>query len=139
MKGESRTLIVDDSEPVLSMMEVMLMQQGLREITAASNGQQALEYFREALQKGKPYSLVFLDIVMPVMNGQETLKRMRALEQEAGLSETDRAVIIMATSLHSPKDMADALIEGDCDDYIVKPFNVNELRGLLVKYDHSPH
>jgi two-component system, chemotaxis family, chemotaxis protein CheY len=139
MKRASKTLIVDDSEPILFLMEAMLAQQGIRDVTAAGNGLKALEHFEVALRSGNPYSLVFLDIVMPVMNGQEALKRMRDMEKEAGLTGHDRSTIIMATSLHSTKDMADALIEGDCSDYIVKPFSVNELRGMLIKHDLQPN
>ena len=134
MRREAKTLIVDDSSIALLMTSFMLQKYGMVDISEAGDGLQALEDFKEALQKQAPYSLVFLDIVMPMLGGQDTLKRMRALETEAGIANQDRAVIIMATSLHSTNDMMDALIEGDCSDYLVKPFNAEDVRGMLIKF-----
>jgi two-component system, chemotaxis family, chemotaxis protein CheY len=135
MKREVKTLTVDDSKAILELMGCMLNESGIEDITKAHNGLQALQHFEAALMSGKPYSLVLLDIVMPMMDGQEALKRMRALEKEAGISEDGRAVIIMATSLHSPRDMVAALIDGDCSDYLVKPFQCEDLQGMLSKYN----
>jgi two-component system chemotaxis response regulator CheY len=134
MKREAKTLIVDDSMAVLRFMENTLRDLGVMDITKACNGLQGTEYFRDALQGGMPFSLIFLDVVMPEMDGQEALKRMRAMENDAGISGCDKATIIMATSLHSPSDMMNALIDGDCTDYLVKPFDSGDLRAILMKY-----
>jgi two-component system, chemotaxis family, chemotaxis protein CheY len=134
MIRKTKTLIVDDSAAVLSMMEGMLNEYGIVEITQAEDGLQAMEQFERALLSGTPYSLVFLDIVMPVLDGQATLTRMRALEKQAGIKDEDRSVIIMATSLHSTDDMIKAIIDGDCTDYLVKPFEGEDLRNVLIKY-----
>ncbi len=135
MRREGKTLAVDDSISILALMDCMLNQYGIKDVTKAGNGLQALEHFESALQSGVPYSLVLLDIMMPVMDGQEALKKMRALEREAGLAGDDRSVIIMATSLHSPRDMMEALIDGDCSDYLTKPFQFEDLRGMLMRYN----
>ncbi|HXE96905.1 MAG TPA: response regulator [Dongiaceae bacterium] len=134
MKREAKTLIVDDSKAVLRFMENNLRDIGVLDITKAGDGLQATKLFREALQGGTPFSLVFLDVVMPEMDGQEALKRMRAMEKDAGISGGDKATIVMATSLNSPNDMMDALVGGDCSDYLVKPFDIGDLRAILVKY-----
>ena len=134
MKNEPKTLIVDDSKAILSMMGSILTSYGIKDITTAGNGLLALKSFDQALQAKAPFALVFLDIVMPVMDGQVALKRMRAMEQEAGITGCDKAVIIMATSLNSTTDMVNAVIEGDCTDYLVKPFEAEDLRGMLIKY-----
>ncbi len=117
------------------MMKNMLTEYGIKDITKAINGQVAVEEFEAALQSGTPFSLVFLDIVMPVMDGQEALKKMRAIESQAGITGDGKATIIMATSLNSTSDMMDAIIEGDCSDYLIKPFDPEDLLGMLVKYD----
>ncbi len=129
-----KTLIVDDSPVALQMAAVMLEQCGIDDVAAAVNGLQALEHFQRALMDGTPYALVLLDIVMPVLDGQETLKRMRAMENSVGVSADDRTIIVMATALHSADDMMDALFEGDCSDYLVKPFDAEDLRGMLKKH-----
>lgn len=135
MKRESKALIVDDSAAVLGMMQEMLEACGIVEVTEAVDGVQALSQFEEALRAGKGYPLVFLDIVMPVLNGQETLKRMRRMEKEAGIAANDRAIIIMVTALHSTDDMIRAIIDGDCNDYLVKPFEQEHLQDMLVTYN----
>ena len=136
MKRDPKTLIVDDSKAILTMMGNMLNGYGIHDVTRAANGLLALKCFEQALQDKAPVSLVFLDIVMPVMSGQAALKRMRGMEKEAGLSGDAKAVIIMATSLNSTADMIDAVIEGDCTDYLVKPFEAGDLRGMLIKYGY---
>ena len=136
MKRKAKTLIVDDSKAVLYMMNGILNDYGLNEICEAANGLLAVEQFEAAARSGAPFSLVFLDIVMPVMNGQEALKRMRDIEMDAGVIGDDRAIIIMATSLHSTTDMIDAMIEGDCTDYLIKPFDPEDLLGMLIKYGY---
>lgn len=136
MKRHAKTLIVDDSSIFLEMMGYMLNECGITEITKAENGLNALEFFQEALLAGTPYTLVFLDIMMPVMDGQETLKLMRSMEKDEGVAAGTGATIIMATSLHSTKDLVTALIEGSCSDYLVKPIAFKDLRRMLVEYDY---
>ena len=138
MRRETKTLIVDDSLSFLRVMEKMLLYLGIPDVTKADNGRRALELFECALLRGAPYSLVFLDIVMPGIDGQETLERMRAMEKEAGITGGEKSVIIMATSLHSPGDMMNAMFAGDCTDYLVKPFNIEDLGALLNKYTCLP-
>jgi two-component system chemotaxis response regulator CheY len=133
VKKDAKVLIVDDSIAVLSMMDNMLTEFGFTEITKAENGLLAVEEFQASVLKGAPYGLVFLDIVMPVMDGQNALKRIRAIEAEAGITGDKKATIIMVTSLHSPNDMINALIDGDCSDYLIKPFDPDDLQGMLTK------
>lgn len=134
MPQTHKVLIVDDSDLQADIMASILEDVGITDITKAINGLDALEHFKEALQSGDAYSLVFLDIVMPEMDGQEALKQMRALEKEAGVGGNDKTTIIMTTSLSSPADMITALIEGDCTDYVVKPVAESILKAMLVKY-----
>ncbi|MBI2355389.1 MAG: response regulator [Deltaproteobacteria bacterium] len=134
MENGQRTLVVDDDVFIGSRMELMLNLLGITDVTRAVNGLQAVELFGQALKAGKPYSLVFLDIIMPEMDGQEALKRIRTMEREAGVSGTDRSIIIMTTSLGSPNDMMEAMFEGDCNDYIVKPVDEAILGGMLTRY-----
>lgn len=135
MKRERKTLVVDDDVFIGSKMELMLNLLGISDVTRAVNGLQATELFERALREATPYTLVFLDIIMPEMDGQAALKRMRAMEKEAGVSGADRSIIIMTTSLGSPNDMMEALFEGDCTDYLVKPVDEAALQGMLARHD----
>ena len=126
-----KVLIADDSDLQADILESILNDLGIDNVTKAINGIHAVENFKAALQNGTGYSLVFLDIVMPEMDGQEALKRIRALEKAAG---DDKSTIIMLTALSSPEDMLSALIDGDCTDYVVKPVAESLLKSILVKY-----
>jgi two-component system chemotaxis response regulator CheY len=137
-KQQPKTLIVDDSTTALQMMGYMLNKCGLADITEAKDGLHALKRFERELLIGTRYSLVFLDIVMPLLDGQETLKLMRAMEADAGVKAEDRAVIIMATSLSSTDDIMKAVFDGECSDYLVKPFGADDVRGMLLKHQIDP-
>lgn len=134
MQPDLKILVVDDSPLHADILESILENLGIRNVTKAINGLDALEHFKEALKNAAPYSLVFLDIVMPGMDGQEALKHIRALEKESGVNGNDKTIIIMTTSLSSPTDMITALLEGDCTDYIVKPVAENILKNVLIKH-----
>jgi two-component system chemotaxis response regulator CheY len=134
MQQAQKVMIVEDSGLQADIMGSILDDLGIKNVTKAINGIQALEHFEKALLNGAAYSLVFLDIVMPEMDGQEALKRMRALEKRAGVGKNDKTTIIMTTALSSPADMITALIEGDCTDYVVKPVTESILRAMLIKY-----
>ncbi|MDD5284225.1 MAG: response regulator [Desulfuromonadaceae bacterium] len=134
MKQTQKTLIVEDSELQATFLEAILKELGIGDVTRAVNGIDGLEYFERALQEGVPYSLLFIDIVMPEMDGQELLKRIRSHEKNAGISATGKSVIIMTTALNTPEDMIEAIINGDCNDYIVKPVIQSNLDFMLRKY-----
>ena len=132
MKKYLKTMIVDDEEVAADLLEIMLNKLGIKNIATASTGRQALDMFDDCLKSGSPYSLVFLDIMMPEMNGQEILKQMRSAEKEAGIASFDRSTIIMTTALTSTDAMVEAIFEGDCSDYLVKPVSSEYLREMLA-------
>ena len=132
MIKDLKTMIVDDEEVAADLLEIMLNKLGVKNIATASTGRQALDMFDDCLKSGSPYSLVFLDIMMPEMNGQEILKQMRSAEKEAGIASFDRSTIIMTTALTSTDAMVEAIFEGDCSDYLVKPVSSEYLREMLA-------
>jgi two-component system, chemotaxis family, chemotaxis protein CheY len=68
------------------------------ECPIAINGPEAGLAFRMALDAGRPYDLIGLDIMMPEMDGQAALKEMRAPEEARGIVSTHGAKIIMTTA-----------------------------------------
>lgn len=106
-------------------MQEMLSQYG--ECQTAENGKEAVEAFESALENGQPYDLVCLDILMPVMDGQEALIKIRHIEEDHGIMELDEAKIIMTTGLTDSKSITDAFYKGEATSYLIKPVTEEKL------------
>jgi two-component system KDP operon response regulator KdpE len=104
-------LVVDDEPQIRRVMRATLTAQGYA-IVEARDGQEALE----KVQSERP-DLVILDVNMPVMDGLETCRAIRA---------GSNVPVIMLTVRSAEKDKVRALDAG-ADDYIVKPFGIQEL------------
>ncbi len=104
-------LIVDDEPRYLRLMEANLVTEGYH-VIQATNGQEAVDMVVE-----KHPDLVFLDIMMPVLDGFSALERIR---------EFSNVPIIIVTARGSENDRVRGLDLG-ADDYIVKPFSATEL------------
>jgi two-component system chemotaxis response regulator CheY len=98
-----------------------------------SDGQEAVEAFEEGLDDGNPYALVLLDIMMPRLNGQQTLEKMRRIEREQQVSK--EAIIIMVTAVDAHQNVLKAFYQGGCDDYIVKPIKKDDLVKKLIDFN----
>lgn len=123
-----RSLIVDDDEIGRLMLATFLEELG--SCDQAENGQQALELVDKATVDNAPYDLICLDIVMPVMDGTTTLKEIRERDVQQGT----RTKVFMISACSSPQDIEDAFFEGDCDDYVVKPFQREAVTQMLQRH-----
>ncbi len=117
-------LIVEDDFISRKILNVQLKPYGDSDI--AVNAKAAVIAFQEAIDKGQKYDLIFLDILMPKMDGHETLKKIRDIELENKIFGLDRVKIIMTTALSDSKSIMDAFNE-QCESYIVKPIKKENL------------
>jgi two-component system, chemotaxis family, chemotaxis protein CheY len=90
------------------------------ECDVAVNGNEAISAFKQALTAGHFYDLICLDIMMPGMDGQETLKRLRTLEREMQVPENRVVKVVMTTALEDHSNVM-AAFSNSCDGYVVKP------------------
>ena len=104
-------LVVDDEPRIVKFLQVRLKVSGYRVLTAA-NGAEALELARE----DKP-DLVVLDVMMPGMDGLETLRQLR---------EESPVPVIILSAKEGSSDKVKGLQQG-ADDYMAKPFSPDEL------------
>lgn len=111
-------LIVDDSK-VVRKLERRIMEELGFSIEEAEDGQKAVEY----CQKQMP-ALILLDWHMPVMNGLEFIKALRAMP--AGTSPK----VIFCTTESEMSNIMQALSAG-ADEYVMKPFDADIIRGKL--------
>jgi two-component system, chemotaxis family, chemotaxis protein CheY len=122
-----RALIAEDDFTSRLLMQKLLAPYG--ESHVAINGREALEAFKEARKKRRPYDLVCLDIMMPEMDGQTVLREIRAIEEGAGTRPGRGVKILMTTALKDAKNVMASFRE-QCDGYLVKPMD----KAKLLKY-----
>lgn len=119
-----RILIAEDDPASARYMQGLLSKIG--ECTVTSDGKQALEAFSAAYDENKPYDLVCLDIMMPRMDGQEALERLRALENERGIKPSLEVKVIMTTALGDVRSVMGAYKTG-ATAYVTKPIDPQKL------------
>lgn len=127
-----KILIVEDDFVSRRLLQKILAPYG--ECDIAINGKEALKAFQIAWEEGAPYDLICLDIMMPEMDGQETLTKIRELEQQHGvdLGTANSAKIIMTTALADAENFFGAFRNG-CETYIVKPIDRQKLLAEIEK------
>jgi two-component system, chemotaxis family, chemotaxis protein CheY len=135
-----RALIVEDEVTSRRVLERMLEPYG--ECDSAGNGVEAIDAFTTALDAGNPYQLICMDIVMPEMNGQEALAKIREIEKQRGVRADEKARIIMTTVMRDATNIFDAFDKG-IEAYIIKPVSRDDLMKQIEAFgltgeEHPP-
>jgi len=120
-----KTLIVEDDFLSRSLLSTLLSEYGVCHV--AVNGQEALNAVERGLVENDPYELICLDIMMPVMDGQQALQKIRKLEEEHGIGGLDTAKVIMVTAADDSKNIMRAFRQGQCEAYLTKPLDREKL------------
>src|SRR3989304_4331426 len=107
----TRILVVDDEPRFVRLVEANLQTEGF-EVLKGTNGKEAVD-----LTVAEGPDLILLDVMMPEMDGFETLERIRGFSM---------APVIMLTAKGDEEHKVRGLNLG-ADDYVVKPFSANEL------------
>ena len=110
-----RILVVDDEPELRKSMAASLGAQGY-DVYAAANGEEALR-----LAAITPPDLVILDLMMPVLDGMETCRRLRAW--------TDVPILVL--SARSEETQKVRALDLGADDYLTKPFGMGELTARI--------
>jgi two-component system chemotaxis response regulator CheY len=119
-----RTLVVEDDFTSRLILQSVLSKYG--ECHVAVNGKEALAAVVAAREVGKNYDLICMDIMMPEMDGQTAVRKIRALEEAEGTTSTLGAKIIMTTGTNEVKDVVESF-KALCDAYLVKPIDTGKL------------
>ena len=114
-EGSARILLVDDEQPIQTLLSYPLRKDGY-DVVRATDGREALDRFAE-----QPFDLVVLDVMLPRVDGLEVCRRLRA---------RSAVPIIMLTAKSEEIDKVVGLELG-ADDYITKPFSMHEFRSRV--------
>src|SRR5262249_4223230 len=109
--GQPSILAIDDEPQLLKALETILEGRGYR-LRTAPNGSMGLD----AVAEERP-DVVLLDLAMPTIDGVEVCRRLRAFSR----------VPILVLSVHSDEARKVKALDAGADDYITKPFGVDEL------------
>ena len=113
---EVNVLVVDDEEVMRNLLRDVLTDTGYK-VETASRGEEAVEKIKQ-----DNFSIVISDLKMPGMGGLEMLRKVKAVNSNT--------CVIMITAYPSVESVTEAMREG-AYDYIVKPFNVEEINLVL--------
>jgi len=123
-EGQTSVLVVDDEPQVVWMLQCSLEAEGFQTF-AARDGRAALDGLKEHRPK-----LVLLDIMMPVMDGWTVLEKIQDLPDE------DRPRVVVVSARASLRDRVKAAELG-ADAFVAKPFNVDDLLGVLHRLEQA--
>jgi DNA-binding response OmpR family regulator len=110
--GPMRALVVEDSLPIRTAIRDGLAEQGFA-VDVAANGEDGLW-----LAEQNPYDIIVLDIMLPLIDGLEVLRRLRG--------KGSKVAVLLLTARDTVEDRVTGLDTG-ADDYLVKPFAFAEL------------
>jgi PAS domain S-box-containing protein len=120
---EARILVTDDNEANQQLIGLRLIRAGA-EVVTALNGKEALDRVDDAGASGRPFDAVIMDMQMPVLDGYEAVRRLRA----GGF----KAPIIAVTAYAMSDDREECLQLG-CDDFISKPIEWDRFFAKLTR------
>ncbi|GAB7326475.1 hypothetical protein MBLNU13_g10474t1 [Cladosporium sp. NU13] len=120
-KQTTNVLIVDDNEVNLRVLGACMKKSGYSHSFAA-DGQAAIDAF-QAREKG-PFNLIFMDLSMPVLDGFQAIKGVRALEDQMGWTPAT-IVVLSAFGTDESKKRA---IKCGCDIFLTKPVSPKKIR-----------
>jgi signal transduction histidine kinase/DNA-binding response OmpR family regulator len=126
---EARLLIVDDIKTNLKVAEGLLSLYQTN-ISTAMSGVEAIN-----LVKKNHYDLIFMDHMMPGMDGMEAVRHIREWEREQKKTEPERKPIaIVALTANAMSGMKELFLQNEFDDYLSKPIEITKLDECIKKW-----
>ena len=126
LAGHSRArILVAEDEPVNQQVIGKLLGMAGYSYDIAENGEKAVELFKQ-----KEYQAALFDVQMPVMDGLAATQEIRAIE----LREKRKRLPIIAVTARAMFGDKERILEAKLDDYIAKPYNLNDVVETLNKY-----
>jgi signal transduction histidine kinase/DNA-binding NarL/FixJ family response regulator len=121
-------LLADDNVINRQVVMMQLKKLGITEVDTVSNGEEAVSAFLS-----KAYSLILMDNMMPIMDGLEATRKIRAMEED----EMRHPTPVIAMTGNVMEGEKDKCIEAGMNDFIGKPFTLEELNNVIQKWQQS--
>ncbi len=122
--GDVRVLVAEDNLVNQMMLKKFLQRWKVDEPIFANDGKEAIDKYLKS-----DFDIVLLDLQMPLMDGFEVAEHIRSLP-----NPRKNNIPIVALSASSFSEVKDQLKQAGIDDYISKPFNPDDLFGILFKH-----
>lgn len=120
-----RLLVVDDNQPSRDLMKMIIVAAGAT-VDEATNGEEAVEACENT-----PYDAVLMDIQMPLLDGMEATRILRARETDTGA----HPMLIIAVTAHAMVEHRQQCLDAGMDAVITKPIDplgvIDEVAALL--------
>jgi signal transduction histidine kinase/DNA-binding response OmpR family regulator/HPt (histidine-containing phosphotransfer) domain-containing protein len=140
----ARILVVDDIATNLKVVEGLLAPYGAA-VDTCLNGLQAIEMIKRSVSEKRDYDIVFMDHMMPEMDGIEVTVAVRAWEKEQNAGFTGgetrsnnrnfhKQIPIIALTANAVVGMREMFIENGFNDFISKPIDVSKLDEMLERW-----
>ncbi|MEG3145148.1 PAS domain S-box protein [Sphingomonas sp. RT2P30] len=126
-RATPRVLIAEDHDINQELMRTMAARAGM-DADIADNGQQAIEMVAVAAASGRPYQLVLMDVQMPVVDGLEATRRIRAAGYDA------KSLPIVALTANAYADDRKACLEAGMQAHLAKPVRLRDLAAVLTDW-----
>ncbi|MDR3458848.1 MAG: response regulator [Verrucomicrobiae bacterium] len=123
-----RILLVDDNA-INQKVAVRILQQLGYAPEVAGNGREALDLLDQ-----KPFDFIFMDVMMPEMDGLEATRMLRKRQMGGDHSHYQSHIIVCAMTAHAMTGDREKCIASGMDDYLAKPVRPKDVRDMLEKW-----
>jgi CheY-like chemotaxis protein len=123
-KSKRPVLIVEDNMINQTLLKTILKKQG-EDVVLASTGPEVIEKFKPGV-----YSIIFMDLTLPIMSGIEVTKKIRQIEADQQASPA----VIVGLSAHSDDQLIETAKQAGMNDYMTKPASMEKIYLMLQKW-----
>ena len=126
---DARVLVAEDNDINQELIRAMAQRLDLT-IDIAANGQEAIDQVTAARADGKPYDMVLMDVQMPVVDGLEATRRLRA----AGIDAEELPIIALTANAYA--EDIEACLAAGMQAHLAKPLKLSGLRSIVEQWAH---
>ena len=131
-QAPARLLLVEDNE-INARLATALAERMGHEVVCVGNGREAVDALRQRGGGHRGFDLVLMDVHMPEMDGLAATRAIRALGH-GGNGSGPGTVPVIAMTANAMTDDRAACLEAGMDDYLPKPFDVEDLAAMLERW-----